>query len=177
MRVALTAIATFAQDEFLPRLGKISDGLYFHLIALGLTRTVDHGADRNLDVVMLGTAAMFVLPLTMPTAFRADQWFEKQCHQAVHIMIGHQDDIAALATITTIRTAARDKLFPAKATATISTITRLGMHADLIDKFHGCKVADMARQVEPELEKRGSFECGSPVDRVLWFAHEHQPLD
>ena len=92
-------------------------------------------------------------------------------------MVGHQDDIAALTAITTIRPTARDELFAAKATATISSITRFGMHADLINKFHACKLADMPRQVEPELEKRGSFECGSPVDRVLWFNHEHQPLD
>jgi hypothetical protein len=92
-------------------------------------------------------------------------------------MVGHQNDIAALAAITTIGTAARNKLFAAKATATISSITRFGMHADLIDKFHARKVADMTGQVEPELEKRGSFECGSPVDQVLCLSHEHQPLD
>jgi hypothetical protein len=177
MRVALTAIATFAQDEFLPWLGEIGDGLYFHFIALGLARTADHRADRDLDVIMLGTPAMFVLSLTMPSTLGADQWFEKQCHQAVHIMVGHQDDIAALASITTIRTAARDELFTAKAAATIPTITRFGVHADLINKFHARKMADMTRQVEPELEKQGSFECGSPIDRVLWFSHEQQALD
>jgi hypothetical protein len=81
-------------------------------------------------------------------------------------MVGHQDDIAALSAITTIRTATRDKLFPAKAAATISTITRFGMHADLINKFHARKVADMTGQVEPELENEGvlsvearSIEC------------------
>ena len=92
-------------------------------------------------------------------------------------MVSHQDDISALAAITTIRTTARDELFAAKAAATIPTITRFRMHADLINKFHARKVADMTGQVEPELEKRGSFESGSPVDRVLGFNHEHQPLD
>jgi hypothetical protein len=80
MRVALSAIATFAQDEFLPRLGEIRDGLFFDLIALGLARTVDHRADWNLDVVMLGTPAMFVLPFTVTSTLGADQWLEKQCH-------------------------------------------------------------------------------------------------
>jgi hypothetical protein len=104
---------------------------------------------------MLGTPAMLVLPLTVPSALGADQWFEKQGHQAVHIVVGHEDDIAAPAPITTIRAAARDELFPAKAAATISTITRFGMHADFIDKFHARKVADTHRQVEPELENEG----------------------
>ena len=166
MRVALSAIATFAQDEFLPRLGEIRYGLYFDLIALGLACTVDHRADRNLDVVMLGTPPMFILPLTVPSTLGADQWLEKQCHQAVHIMVSHQNDISALAAITTIRTTARDELFAAKAAATIPTITRFRMHADLINKFHARKVADMTGQVEPELGNEGvlsvearSIEC------------------
>jgi hypothetical protein len=166
MRVALSAIAAFAQDEFLPRLGEIRDGLYFHIIALGLARTVDHRADGNLDVVMLGTPAMLVLPLTVPSTLGADQWFEKQGHQAVHIVVGHEDDITTLSAIPTIRAAARDELFPAKAAATISSITRFGMHTDFIDKFHARKVADMMGQVELELENEGvlsmetrSIEC------------------
>ena len=166
MRVALSAIATFAQDEFLPRFGEIGDGLYFHLIPLRLACTVDHRADRNLDVVMFGTPAMFVFPLTVTSTLGADQGLEKQCHQAVHIMVSHQNDISALAAITTIRTTARDELFAAKAAATIPTITRFRMHADLINKFHARKVADMTGQVEPELENEGvlsvearSIEC------------------
>jgi hypothetical protein len=155
MRVALSAIPTFAQDEFLPRFGEIRDGLYFHLIALGLARTVDHRADGILDVVMLGTPAMLVLSLTVPSALGADQWFEKQGHQAVYIVVGHEDDIATLAAITTIWAAARDELFPAKAAATITSITRFGMHADFIDKFHARKVADMIGQVELELDNEG----------------------
>jgi type IV secretory pathway TraG/TraD family ATPase VirD4 len=39
--------------------------------------------------------------------------------------------------------------------ATITSITRFGMHADLIDKFHARKVADMTGQVELELENEG----------------------
>jgi hypothetical protein len=109
---------------------------------------------------MLGTPAMLVLPLTVSSALGADQGFKKQSHQAVHIMISHQNDVAAPAPITTIWTAARDELFPAKAAATISTITRFGMHADLINKFHARKVADTHRQVEPELEKRAGFDGG-----------------
>lgn len=155
MCVALSPVPTFAQDEFLPRLGEIGDWFLLYLIALGLARTVDHRADGNLDVVMLGTPAMLVLPLTMPSTLGAYQWLEKQGHQAVHIVVGHEDDIAALASITTIRAATRDELFAAKAAATITSITRFGMHADLIDKFHARKVADMIRQVELEVENEG----------------------
>jgi NAD/NADP transhydrogenase alpha subunit len=113
---------------------------------------------------MLGTPAMLVLPLTVPTTLGADQWFKKQSHQAVHIMISHQNDVATLAAITTIRAAARDELFPAKAAATITSITRFGMHADFINKFHARKVADTHRQVEPELEKRAGFDDGRHPD-------------
>jgi hypothetical protein len=92
-------------------------------------------------------------------------------------MVGYQHDIATLAAIATIRPAAWDELFAAKAAATISSITRFGMHADLINKFHARKVADMTGQVEPELEKQGRFESGSAIERVLGFEHEHQPID
>jgi putrescine aminotransferase len=102
----------------------------------------------------------------MPSTLGADQRLKKQGHQAVHIVVGHEDDIATLATITTIRAATRDELFAAKAAATITSITRFGMHADLIDKFHARKVADMTGQVELELESEGvlsvenrSIEC------------------
>jgi hypothetical protein len=155
MRVALSAVPTFAQDELLPRFGEICDWFLLHLIALGLACTVDHRADGNLDVVMLGTPAMLVLPLTVPSTLGADQWLEKQGYQAVHIVVGHEDDIATLATITTIRAATRNELFAAEAAATITSITRFGMHADLIDKFHARKVADMIRQVELEVENEG----------------------
>jgi len=117
---------------------------------------------------MLGTPAMLVLPLAMPSTLGADQWLEKQGYQAVHIVVGHEDYIATLATITTIRAATRDELFAAKAAATITSITRFGMHADLIDKFHDRKVADMTGQVELELENEAvlsmetrSIECYS----------------
>jgi hypothetical protein len=79
-------------------------------------------------------------------------------------VVSHEDDIAAPAPITTIWAAARDELFPAKAAATISTITRFGMHADFINKFHARKVADTHRQVEPELEKRAGFDDGRHPD-------------
>lgn len=67
-------------------------------------------------------------------------------------MVRHKDDIAAFATIATIRAATGNKFFPAKAAATISTIARFGMHADLINKFHVSKVAAMNGQVESELD-------------------------
>jgi hypothetical protein len=120
---------------------------------------------------------MLVLALAMRAALGADQWLKEQCHKAVHIVVGHEDNIATLAAITTIRSTSRNKLLPAKAAATITSITRFGMHADFIDKFHARKVADIPRQVEPELEKRGSFACGSGHHRVLHLLHEHQPLD
>ncbi len=152
MRVALAAVAALAQDKLLPGLGEIGDGFFFHLIPLGLARAADHRADRDLDVVVLGTATMLVLPFPVTSALGADQWLKKQGHQAVDIMVRHKNDIAAFAAITTIRAATGNKFFPAKAAATISTIARFGMHANLINKFHSSKVADMSGQVESELE-------------------------
>lgn len=72
MRVALSAIAPLAEDELLPGLGEIGDRLFFHLIALGLARAVDYGADGNLDAVVLRTAALLVLPLAVPSPLGAD---------------------------------------------------------------------------------------------------------
>lgn len=95
---------------------------------------------------------MLVLSLAVPSPLGANERFEKKRHEAVYIMVCDQNNIAALAAITTIRPSTRNEFFPAKTAATIPSITRFGVHADFIDKFHAGKVADPFLQVESEFK-------------------------
>ena len=50
--------------------------------------------------------------------------------------VGLQNDAAAIASISPIWTAARNKLFFPKAAAAVAAISRLCMDANMIDEFH-----------------------------------------
>ena len=66
-------------------------------------------------------------------------------------MIRNENNIAALAAITTIWPTMRNVFFPAKAATPIAPVTSLGMDADLIDKFHVARnVHQRPRQVDPD---------------------------
>jgi hypothetical protein len=96
---------------------------------------------------------MLVFSLSMTTPLGADERFKKERDQAVHIMVRNKNNVPSPAAITAIRTSSRDKFLPAEAAAAITTVPGFGMDADLIDKFHRGKVAEMNDQVEWNLQE------------------------
>jgi len=156
MCITLAAIAPFAEQEFLPRLGKVCDRLFLDLVPVLQSRTPDDRPNRHQDPRRFGTPALLVLSLTVAPTLAADERFEKKRHQAGGIGTRHQHDIAALAAVAAVRPASRDEFLPAKTAAPVPSIACLCMDANLIDKFHQGKLPPPFTRVEREFLRIGS---------------------
>jgi hypothetical protein len=81
-------------------------------------------------------ASVFVLALSMTPAFATEVRLVIKRREIVGVWVGFENDAAAIAAITTVRSAARNELFPSKAAATVAAISSLCMDANMIDEFH-----------------------------------------
>ena len=159
MRVALATLAALTKNKLLIRLPQIRQrfecpqievSFFDRLLLIGIghpqmkliRQAVNERAHRNLHHGGPPVAPVFVLALTVPATQRAQIRLVVQRDKIVHLHIGLENDVAALAPIAAIRPPARDEFFPAKTTAAIAAVPGLGLDADLINKFHTTVMGD-----------------------------------
>ena len=75
---------------------------------------------------------MHLLPLPMPTMFRANNRFVKEIGEVIGVLVGTENDISAAPAIAPIRSSFGNKFFAAKTYASTPTLAGLGKNSDPI---------------------------------------------
>src|SRR5450755_4034904 len=92
---------------------------------------------RHLDDFRWRAAAVHLLPLSMAAGFRLHDRLVEKGREIIRVQVGTQNHVAAFATISAVRSATRDKLFPAKTHTTPPAVTGLRLNSNSIDKHDG----------------------------------------
>ena len=105
---------------------------------------------------------------SLASRFGFQDRLEEEIGQLIYMVVGTENDIASIASITTVRPPFRDELFTAEAGGTISSVARLRMHPDSINE-HSVTFAEACRKV-------AQF-CGQshPIQRAPQRASFRQP--
>jgi len=134
--VSLAAVAAFAEPKLLAMFGQVRNGFLLDRFARLLPGPVDDRAYGNPHEGGPAASAVLSFAESVSAAARADERLEKECDKIVGIVVGLQNDVAAVAAVAAIRPAVRDKFFAAETAASVPTITGLGVNANLVNKSH-----------------------------------------
>ena len=131
-------------------------------------KAVDQSADGNRHHEIGSRLAVSLAVGALTSWLGFQNRLEKEIGQLVDVVVGTENDITSIASITTVRTAFRNKLFTAEAGGTIASVTRLRMHPDSINE-HLATFAEAWRKV-------AQF-CGQshPIRRAPQRASFRQP--
>ena len=94
------------------------------------------GSDRNAQYLVFATMTGTVGTAAVLTALGRMEAFETVIDQGVQVFIGNQIDIAAIATVSAIRTTVGNIQLPAKTDTTVTTVTGIDSNLDFINKLH-----------------------------------------
>src|SRR5437868_4831026 len=95
---------------------------------------VDHGAHWNFEHDVVARLAAAVGAFAVTSALRVVFWIEAEVDEGIVRLARLHDDVAALATIATAGSAARDELLPAEGNATVAAVAGLDADFRFIDK-------------------------------------------
>ena len=135
--VAEPAEAALGHQQTLPLDGQVAQDL------LGIL--VDHrGTDRHLENQVGATLARAVATPARLAILRAKTPLVAKIHQGIDTVIRLQEHAAAVAAIAAIGPPHGNVLFPAEAKTTITTLAGVDGDGGLINKFHGCILAEVS---------------------------------
>jgi hypothetical protein len=93
-----------------------------------------HRSHRHVDNLVRRAATVHLLALTVPAVFGPDDRLVKKSDEIVCVRVRPQNDVAAFASITAVRSTLWNKFFSAETDATSSAVTGLSLHPDAIDE-------------------------------------------
>ena len=127
--VPLAAAAALGHDD------PIADGreVLEHETVPGV---MDDGAGRNADHQVLGRRAVALRPSAGLTAFGLPVLAVRQGAEAVDVLLGHEDDAAAVAAVAAVGPAAGNVLLPAEADASVAASAGFHLDFNFVDE-HG----------------------------------------
>ena len=125
--VAFSASAAFGCHEGLAVLRQVCHDRVAFSVA-------HHGADGNLDDQIRAVLAELLAASAVFSALRLVFSFITEIHQGAQVAVGLDDDVAAFAAVSAVRTALRNIGFPAEGHGTVSALARLDEDRCLIYK-------------------------------------------
>ena len=88
---------------------------------------------------------MHLLPLPMPTMFRANNRFVKEIREMIRMLIGAENDVPAPPAIAPVRTSFRNKFFTAKTYTSTATLAGLRKNSDSIHEHRARTISRFVR--------------------------------
>ena len=107
MRIAMTAAASFRNQDTFVWLGKIVQQFLRVIVVYGR-------ADGNPNLEVFSATALPITAFPMPAALSAKYVVKPEFQQGVLVGIGEEINIAAVAAIAAARAALRNELFPSE---------------------------------------------------------------
>jgi len=100
------------------------------------TNVMERMARRRLVATnrRLAILSMTFVGLALSTILSDELGIIMECPQVIGVFIHLDDDLATIASVTTIRTTPGDKFFPSKTDDAISTIPRFTADTDVVDE-------------------------------------------
>jgi len=83
----------------------------------------DHSAQGNGNLEIISALSMLVAAFAVPAAVRTERVVVAEFQERVFLIVGDQVDAAAVAAVTSARTASGDKLFPPKGNTAVPAVS------------------------------------------------------
>src|SRR5690606_38513876 len=130
VHVAQPALAPARHQQALAVDGQVAD----HLVGVEVAH---HGAGGHGDDHVLAPLAVHLPAHAVLAALGPEHLLVAEIDQGVEVLVGHQPDAAAVATVAAIRPAERDELLAPEPHAAVAATA--GDHGDFsfVDEFHG----------------------------------------